>query len=145
MGNVLACLFIWFSCFCHSCLSNLPRALYTVANAVAKMSTNELLTIAREFLKTLRPLDKETFESSSYDDVLKDVNDIQSQRELTKKMINMKRIHPFLIGMASLEKVLVAIKFQQTSDVMACIWGSIRFFLKVMGSPASCSRNGEQG
>lgn len=95
------------------------------------MSTNELLRIAREFRKTLRPQDKEAFESSSYNDVLQDVNDIQSQRELTKTMINMKRIQPFLIGMVNLEKILVAIKFQQVSDVMACVWGSIRFLLKV--------------
>lgn len=95
------------------------------------MSTNELLKIAREFRKTLRPQDKETFETSSYNDVLQDVNDIQSQRELTKTMINMKRIQPFLIGMVNLEKILVAIKFQQVSDVMACVWGSIRFLLKV--------------
>jgi hypothetical protein len=98
------------------------------------MSTNGLLKIAREFLNTLRPQDVELFESSSYDDVLRDVNDIQSQRELTKTMINMKRIHPFLIDMANLENVLVAIEFQQASHVMACVWGSVRFLLKVTGS-----------
>ncbi|PON27159.1 hypothetical protein TGAM01_v204108 [Trichoderma gamsii] len=94
------------------------------------MSTNELLKIAREFLGTLRPQDKEFFESSSYSDVLQDVNDVQSQRELTRTMINMKRIHPFLIGMASLENILAAINFSQASNVMACVWGSIRFLLK---------------
>lgn len=108
--------------------------MYTVANAVAKMSTNELLKIAREFLETLRPQDKEFFESSGYGDVLQDVNDVQSQRELTKTMINMKRIQPFLTGMAGLENVFVAINFQQVSSVMACVWGSIRFLLKVIGS-----------
>lgn len=106
--------------------------MYTIANAIAKMSTNELLKIARDFLETLRPQDKESFESSSYDSVLQDVNDIQSQRELTRTMINMKRIHPFLIGMAGLEKVFVAIDFQQVSSVMACVWGSIRYLLKVI-------------
>lgn len=95
------------------------------------MSTNELLKIAREFRKALRPQDKDAFESSSHDDVLRDVNDIQSQRVLTRTMINMKRMEPFLMGMMNLEKVLVAIKFQQASDVMACVWGSIRFLLKV--------------
>lgn len=98
------------------------------------MSTNELLKIAREFLETLRPQDMEVFESSSYGDVLQDVNGIQSQRELTRTMINMKRIHPFLTGMAALEKVFVAINFQQVSNVMACVWGSIRFLLQVIGS-----------
>jgi hypothetical protein len=96
------------------------------------MSTNELLTMARNFVKDdLRLQDKELFELSSYEDALKDINDIQSQREATKKMMNMKRMHPFLIGMANLEKVLVAIKFQQAPKVMACVWGSIRFLLKV--------------
>lgn len=110
-----------------------------------KMSTNELLKIAREFLKALRPQDMEAFESSSYGDVLQDVNDIQSQRELTKTMINMKRIHPFLTGMASLEKVFVVINFQQVSSVMACVWGSIRFLLKVIGSPNFEPRDNENG
>ncbi|UKZ66311.1 uncharacterized protein TrAtP1_007486 [Trichoderma atroviride] len=94
------------------------------------MSTNDILKIAREFSTTLRPQDKEFFESSSYGHVLQDVNDVQSQRELTKTMINMKRIHPFLTGMASLEKVFIAINFPQVSNVMACVWGSIRFLLK---------------
>ncbi|KAL6904141.1 hypothetical protein GGI43DRAFT_421611 [Trichoderma evansii] len=94
------------------------------------MSTNELLMVATEFRKALRPQDKDAFESSSYDDVLQDVNDIQSQRELTKTMINMKRIEPFLTGMINLEKVLVAIKFEEALDSMACVWGSIRFLLK---------------
>ena len=107
------------------------------------MDMDELLVLAENFgtWDLLKSQDKELFESSRYADVQQDINVIQSQREITKTMMNMKRIHPFLTGMAHLEKVLATIRFQHTTKVMAYVWGPVRFFLKVryMHAQHSCA------
>lgn len=96
------------------------------------MDADALLNILKKFAtEDLKSEDKEVFEVSSYELVLHDINDIQSRREQTKKLINMKRIHPFLSGMAQLEKVFGTIELQHGSKLMAHVWGSIRFLLKV--------------
>ncbi|KAH8802967.1 hypothetical protein F5884DRAFT_803827 [Xylogone sp. PMI_703] len=96
------------------------------------MDMNELLILAEDFSTSdfLKPQDREFFESSSYEDVLQDLNTIQSQRHTTKTMMNMKRISSFLTGMAHLEKVLTVIKFQHTARVMSYVWGPVRYLLK---------------
>ncbi|RYO92418.1 hypothetical protein DL766_000388 [Monosporascus sp. MC13-8B] len=96
------------------------------------MDMDELLMLAEKFetWDRLKPQDKDFFESSSYEDVQQDINVIQSHQEITKTMMNMKRIHPFLTGMAHLEKVLTTIRFQHTAKVMAYVWGPVRFLLK---------------
>ena len=102
------------------------------------MDMGELLALAENFetWDLLKSQDKEFFESSSYEAVQQDINAIQSQREITKTMMNMNRIHPFLAGMAHLEKVLATIRFQQTEKVMTYVWGPVRYLLKVHACPA---------
>jgi hypothetical protein len=97
---------------------------------------DELLVLAYQFEKwdRLKGPDKNFFESSSYDDVQRDVNLIQSQRETTKKMMNMKRMHAFLAAMEHFEKVLTTAGFQHVPKVMAYVWGPVRFLLKVSAS-----------
>ncbi|KAI0592764.1 hypothetical protein F4775DRAFT_580879 [Biscogniauxia sp. FL1348] len=96
------------------------------------MGMDELLSLVEKFETwgILKPQDKEFFESSSYRDVQQDINTIQSQQEISKTMMNMKRIQPFLTGMAHFEKVLITIRFQHTAKVMAYVWGLVRFLLK---------------
>ncbi len=94
------------------------------------MDMDELLVLTENF-GDLKSQDKEFFESSSYEDVQQDVAAIQSHQEITKTMMNMKRIQPFLTGMAHLEKVLATIRFHHTAKVMGYVWGPVRFLLKV--------------
>jgi hypothetical protein len=102
------------------------------------MDLDELLDLAETFetWDYLKFQDKEFFESSSYEAVQQDLNVIQLQRQTTRTMMNMKRIHSFLTGMAHLEKVLAAIRFQHAPKVMAYVWGPVRFLLKVQACPA---------
>ncbi|KAK4043437.1 hypothetical protein C8A01DRAFT_43566 [Parachaetomium inaequale] len=97
------------------------------------MDLDELLDLAETFetWDHLKFQDKELFESSSYEAVQQDLNVIQSQRQTTRTMMNMKRIHSFLTGMAHLEKVLAAIRFQHSAKAMAYVWGPVRFLLKL--------------
>ncbi|KAL7942558.1 hypothetical protein V8C42DRAFT_331337 [Trichoderma barbatum] len=98
---------------------------------VNELLANEWLVIVDKFLaEDTKISEKESFQSSSYDELLEEINSIQSIRESTKKMMNMKRIHPFLTGMEQFEKVLVKIKFKHVAKVMACVWGPARFLLE---------------
>lgn len=95
---------------------------------------DDLLTCAEAFKEwnAIKVDDKEKyFNSSTYEDVLRDVSSIQSRQLLTKTMMNLKRLEPFLTGMAHLEKTLTSIKCQETPRIMSCVWGPIRFLLKV--------------
>lgn len=95
---------------------------------------DDLLTCAEDFQEwdAVKALDRDKFfKSSSYGDVLQDVSGIQSRQLLTKTMMNLKRLEPFLTGMAHFEKTLTSLKCQHTSRIMSCIWGPIRFLLQV--------------
>ncbi|KAL7933038.1 hypothetical protein V8C35DRAFT_306104 [Trichoderma chlorosporum] len=96
------------------------------------MDWDELVVIGDKFLAEITdPSHKDVFRLSSYEDVLHDINSIQSIRESTKNMINMKRIHPFLTGMEHFEKTLIKSEFPNVAKAMACIWGPVRFLLEV--------------
>lgn len=97
------------------------------------MDLNELLHLVEAFgaWDLLKRPDKNLFETSRYQDLQQDLVDIQSQREITRAMMNMTRIQPFLTRMAHLEKVLHTIEFQDTAKVMGYVWGPVRFLLKV--------------
>lgn len=102
------------------------------------MDANEMLVIVDKFIaEDTNPSEKDLFESSSYDEVLQVINDIQSTRESTKSMMNMKRIHLFLTGMEHFEKVMVKLKLdpQHVAKLMACVWGPTQFLLEVYMNP----------
>lgn len=96
------------------------------------MDPKELLDIVDKFLaEAVKPYAKGLFQSTALDDVREYINSIQSIRESTKNMINMKRIQPFLTGMEHFEKALVALNFEHVAKIMACVWGPLRFLLEV--------------
>ena len=91
-----------------------------------------LLGIVGKFLdEVTKPYEKELFQSTTNEDVLEYINSIQSIRESTRNMINMKRIKPFLTGMEHFEKVLTALEVEHVVKIMACVWGPLRFLLEV--------------
>ncbi|OTA02515.1 hypothetical protein A9Z42_0028950 [Trichoderma parareesei] len=96
------------------------------------MDLKELLEIADEFLvEAVKSYEKELFRSTTNENVREYINSIQSIRESTKNMINMKRILPFLTGMEHFEKVLLALKFKHVAKIMASVWGPLLFLLEV--------------
>ncbi|KAL7952918.1 hypothetical protein V8C34DRAFT_298274 [Trichoderma compactum] len=97
------------------------------------MDPNEMLAIVDKFMaEDTNPSEEELFRSSSHDEVLQDINDIQSMRESTKNMMNMKRIQSFLTGMEHFEKVMIKLKLdpQHVEKLMACVWGPTRFLIE---------------
>ncbi|PTB66815.1 hypothetical protein BBK36DRAFT_1198507 [Trichoderma citrinoviride] len=98
----------------------------------AAIDSKALSDIVDKFLKGVtKPYEKELFQSTTNEDVLEYINSIQSIRESTRNMINMKRIKPFLTGMEHFEKVLTALEFEHVAKIMACVWGPLRFLLEV--------------
>ena len=98
------------------------------------MDMEELLGLSKRFGDSdiLNPQDKELFESSGLEEVKQDINAIQSLQEMTQTMMNMTRLDPFLTGMTHFERALVAVGFQETQQVMAYVWGPVRFLFKVI-------------
>jgi soluble cytochrome b562 len=92
---------------------------------------DRLAEIAEKFGNSLKPHDKEQFESSTLEDMQTDLSDIQSKQDRTKTMMNMNRIKKFMSGMEDLAKALAAINVRDAGRAMAYVWGSIRFLLKV--------------
>ena len=97
------------------------------------MDLDELVRIAEGFetWAVLKPRDKVSFASSSREDVIQELGVIQAQRDMTKTMMDMTRIQPFLTGIHHLEKVLNALGFQHTAKVMSYVWGPVRYLVKV--------------
>ncbi|VUC29298.1 unnamed protein product [Clonostachys rosea] len=91
---------------------------------------DRLAEIAERFRDSLKPHDKEQFESSTLEDMQMELSDIQSKQDQTKTLMNMNRIEKFLSGMEDLEKALTAINARDSQHAMAYVWGSIRFLLK---------------
>lgn len=98
-----------------------------------------MLVIVDKFIaEDTSPSDKVPFQSTGYDEVLVSINNIQSRRESTNSMMNIKRIELFLTGMEHFEKVMIKLKLDQQHVVklMACVWGPTRFLLEVYMNPA---------
>ncbi|KAH8889023.1 hypothetical protein GQ53DRAFT_723812 [Thozetella sp. PMI_491] len=97
------------------------------------MDLDEMLVLVERFSSwdMLKHQDKELFESSSLEDLQRDINAIQSQQEITQTLMNLTRIEPFLTGMTHFEKALIAVGFQHTSKAMAYVWGPVRYLLKL--------------
>ncbi|WYZ36488.1 hypothetical protein EsH8_XV_000041 [Colletotrichum jinshuiense] len=87
---------------------------------------------AENFKATLSTKDAEEFENSRRDLVLRDLIGLQNQLLEKRSLMNMKRVQRFLDGMNDLQTVLEKLAFPAVDSVMACIWGPMRFFFKVV-------------
>ena len=97
------------------------------------MELDELLSVAQEFGASglVKPADRESFESSHRQSVDYELSVIQARQEMTRTMMAMTRIKPFLTGMTHFEKTLNALGFEDTAKVMAYVWGPVRYLLEV--------------
>ncbi|WQF90169.1 hypothetical protein CDEST_15183 [Colletotrichum destructivum] len=87
--------------------------------------------LAENFKATLNTKDAEDFENGGLDLVRREINLLQNQQQVTKNLQNMTRVQRFLDRMNDLQTVLETLGFPAVDSVMACIWGPMRFFLKV--------------
>lgn len=94
-----------------------------------------LIALADEFHNwdALKPEHRHELMSSCCEDVKHEIIGIQSIQVETKTMMNMKRIQRFLTSMEHFEKVMIALNLTDTPRIMACVWGPMRYLLKVNG------------
>lgn len=72
------------------------------------------------------------FRTTDYQSLLAEISRIQAMQESSNTLMNLRRIQPFLEAMDQFGKVVDV--FLNTSDVLAFIWGPIKFLLLVSES-----------
>ncbi|SPO04663.1 uncharacterized protein DNG_07348 [Cephalotrichum gorgonifer] len=93
-------------------------------------SMDRLEGLSEAFGKGLKPTDREKFISCTFNDMSRQIGDIQSMQNRGRTIMNMNRIRLFLTGMQELDKILTVLKIEHRKLAMAYIWGSIQYLLK---------------
>ncbi|KAK1597108.1 uncharacterized protein LY79DRAFT_508159 [Colletotrichum navitas] len=70
-----------------------------------------------------------SFEKATSHGVYADLHTIQSQQQEKRTMMNLSRIQMFLEGMDGLQEVLSELEPSRAVNIMACVWGPMRFLL----------------
>ncbi|EFQ35377.1 uncharacterized protein GLRG_10521 [Colletotrichum graminicola M1.001] len=70
-----------------------------------------------------------SFEKATSHGVYADLHTIQSQQQEKRTMMNLSRIQMFLEGMAGLQDILSDLEPARAVNIMACVWGPMRFLL----------------
>ncbi|KAK2056374.1 hypothetical protein LY76DRAFT_637214 [Colletotrichum caudatum] len=70
-----------------------------------------------------------SFEKATSHSVYADLHTIQSQQQEKRTMMNLSRVQMFLEGMDGLQEVLWELEPARAMDIMACVWGPMRFLL----------------
>ncbi|KAF1956409.1 hypothetical protein CC80DRAFT_446319 [Byssothecium circinans] len=81
------------------------------------------------FKKSLSPKEKKQFGTTTFDDLQLAADEIQKQHASTKKMQSMRRLEGFLEAMKEYDKVIQV--FVNTSEVLAFVWGPMKFLLQI--------------
>ena len=69
------------------------------------------------------------FSKTTYDNLQTEIARIQKDQENVKRMMNFPRIQAFLEGMQNIGKVIEV--FLNTSNILAFVWGPMKFLLLV--------------
>ncbi|KAJ4180923.1 hypothetical protein NW755_011458 [Fusarium falciforme] len=91
---------------------------------------NELNEEAERFKNMLTGSDQDQFAATKLDDMSAELLFIQSQRDATKEMMSMNRLQLFMDNMTDFGDTLVDLDFPEAKQVMAYVWGSVRYLLK---------------
>ncbi|KAL1615491.1 hypothetical protein SLS54_009023 [Diplodia seriata] len=81
----------------------------------------------QEFKQDLSPDQEENFKFTTLDDLKRLVHSIQEEQTKTRRLTNLRRLAPFLEAMEQFDKVVQI--FLNAADLLACIWGPMKFLL----------------
>ncbi|KAL5380194.1 hypothetical protein DPSP01_007994 [Paraphaeosphaeria sporulosa] len=84
-------------------------------------------TAIRKFRARLTGTDLTEFRSTTYEELLHSILRVQYEQEQTKSMVNLGRIQSFLEAMNQFSKTIEI--FLNVSDMVAFVWGPIKFLL----------------
>lgn len=94
-----------------------------------------LTALAESFGASLKPADREKFESTTFDDMQIAIGEIQSAQERHKVMMNMNRLRMFLSSMEEFRDTFAALNLRDADQALSYIWGSLRFLFEVLKPP----------
>ncbi|KKY27176.1 putative c2h2 domain containing protein [Diplodia seriata] len=81
----------------------------------------------QEFKRDLSPDQEEHFKFTTLDDLKRLVHSIQEEQTKSRRLTNLRRLAPFLEAMEQFDKVVQV--FLNAADLLACIWGPMKFLL----------------
>ncbi|KAL0253341.1 hypothetical protein SLS55_010317 [Diplodia seriata] len=81
----------------------------------------------QEFKQDLSPDQEENFKFTTLDDLKRLVHSIQEEQTRSRRLTNLRRLAPFLEAMEQFDKVVQI--FLNAADLLACIWGPMKFLL----------------
>lgn len=97
--------------------------------ATASRPSSVIRSAIKKWKARLSPKNLQGFPNSTYEDLLQEMKRIQSEQERSKEMMNMFRLQAFLQTMTEFGKVIEV--FLNCSDMLAFIWGPVKFLLQV--------------
>lgn len=100
-----------------------------VGHPTSSSGSDALDTAIRKFRARLTGTDLTAFRSTTYEELLHEILRIQYEQEQTKSMVNLGRIQSFLEAMEQFSKTIEI--FLNVSDMVAFVWGPIKFLLLV--------------
>jgi hypothetical protein len=81
------------------------------------------------FRRRLSAEELSKFKSTSYEELVVELVQLQQRQEKNKEMVNMARVQAFLEGMQQLGKTIEV--FLNVNEVVCFIWGPVKFLLLV--------------
>jgi hypothetical protein len=102
----------------------------TTLAPVSALGPTEAFTKALDaFRRRLSAEELSKFKSTSYEELVVELVQLQQKQEKNKEMVNMARIQAFLEGMQQLGKTIEV--FLNVHEVVCFIWGPVKFLLLV--------------
>jgi hypothetical protein len=93
-------------------------------------ATDAIDVALSDFRRRLTSKEHAEFQATTLKDVRETIVRIQNDQDNTKSMRNMARIHSFLEAMQQFSKTIEV--FLNVSNVVAFVWGPIKFLLQVL-------------
>ncbi|KAK4207839.1 putative zinc finger protein [Rhypophila decipiens] len=87
-----------------------------------------------EFQRRLKPKHKRSFTATTLENLRHEIGQIQDRQNSSRRLQNMARLNPFLEAMEQIGKVIEI--FTQSSEVVAFVWGPMKFLLLTASSLA---------
>ena len=86
-------------------------------------------TALAQFQRKLTEKEREKFQYAKFEDVQRELYNIQRKQENLKEMVNLNRIQLFLEGMNQFGQVIEV--FLNASNYVGYVWGPVKFILQV--------------
>ena len=86
-------------------------------------------TTLSEFKNRLTQRERDKFQCATFEDVCRELARIQKEQESSKTMMDMTRIQSFLEAMNQFGQIVEV--FVNSSEMLAFVWGPLKFILKV--------------